>query len=132
MYPERKIKTWGEELILENNEKYCGKIITVDMEWSSGGKYHKHEMKDETFFPLEGVVEIEIIDDQGFVQRTYLFSDRFPQSYRILPGTYHRFRGAKGKSKFIEISTHDSPEDNYYGIITKLGFIKLPNEGGSK
>ena len=34
-------KTWGNELWFENNDKYCGKLITVECgKWSSEGKYH--------------------------------------------------------------------------------------------
>ena len=40
-------KGWGEELIIENNELYCGKIL----QFNAGCKFsmHYHMIKDETW-----------------------------------------------------------------------------------
>ncbi len=45
---ERVEKTWGSELWFANNDMYCGKLLTVNVDkWSSEGKFHYHKIKDE-------------------------------------------------------------------------------------
>jgi mannose-6-phosphate isomerase-like protein (cupin superfamily) len=45
-------KGWGEELIIENNDKYCGKLLI----FKKGCKFsmHYHMIKDETWYVNEG------------------------------------------------------------------------------
>jgi mannose-6-phosphate isomerase-like protein (cupin superfamily) len=45
-------KGWGYEIIIENNEKYCGKIL----HFNSGGKFsmHYHLLKQETWYVQSG------------------------------------------------------------------------------
>ena len=44
-------KTWGGEVWFENNDLYCGKLLTVNKkDWSSKGLFHYHLVKDESFF----------------------------------------------------------------------------------
>ena len=45
-------KGWGEELIIENNEMYCGKLLI----FKKGCKFsmHYHLIKDETWYVNEG------------------------------------------------------------------------------
>jgi mannose-6-phosphate isomerase-like protein (cupin superfamily) len=45
-------KGWGEELIIENNEMYCGKLL----KFKKGCKFsmHYHLIKDETWYVNEG------------------------------------------------------------------------------
>ena len=45
-------KGWGEELIIENNDMYCGKVLV----FNSGCKFsmHYHMIKDETWYVEEG------------------------------------------------------------------------------
>ena len=45
-------KGWGEELIIENNEMYCGKLLI----FKEGCKFsmHYHLIKDETWYVDKG------------------------------------------------------------------------------
>ncbi len=45
-------KGWGEELIIENNELYCGKLLI----FKAGCKFsmHYHVIKDETWYVNSG------------------------------------------------------------------------------
>ena len=98
-------KAWGHEIWFENNEKYCGKEITcVDERWSSGGKYHYHPIKDETFWVLEGVLVLDIEGQEMFLH--------YPASYRIEPGIRHRFKSGGEYCKFIEVSTTHRDDDS--------------------
>ena len=106
-------KTWGSEVWFANNEMYCGKLLTIEYDkWSSKGKYHYHEVKDETFFVVEGILWLDIADDEtGEYQRYTLYEN---DSYRVMPGVKHRFSSAKGTPcKFIEASTTHREDDSY-------------------
>jgi mannose-6-phosphate isomerase-like protein (cupin superfamily) len=97
-------KTWGNETWIENNEKYCLKlIICEDRKWSSEGDFHHHPIKDETFVVLKGEL---LLDIEG--------SDRILKSWdkqRIRPGVNHRFRSIGSSCTFLEVSTPHSDED---------------------
>lgn len=45
-------KGWGHEIIIENNEMYCGKLLC----FKKGAKFsmHYHMIKDETWYVNEG------------------------------------------------------------------------------
>ena len=45
-------KGWGEEIIIENNENYCGKVLV----FNKGCKFsmHYHMKKDETWYVEQG------------------------------------------------------------------------------
>jgi mannose-6-phosphate isomerase-like protein (cupin superfamily) len=53
-------KGWGHELIIENNEKYCGKIL----HFKEGGKFsmHFHLLKQETWYVQSGIYKFLYID----------------------------------------------------------------------
>ena len=55
-------KGWGEELIIENNEMYCGKLLIFKM----GCKFsmHYHLIKDETWYVQEGKFRYRWIDTE--------------------------------------------------------------------
>ena len=53
-------KGWGKEIIIENNELYCGKILV----FNKGCKFsmHYHMNKDETWWVEEGEFNYTFID----------------------------------------------------------------------
>jgi mannose-6-phosphate isomerase-like protein (cupin superfamily) len=122
------VKLWGYEEIFENNELYCGKLLTVGDRWSSNGRFHFHENKDETFFVISEALVLEIITNYCEViavprhKRGKLSQFNrevlvlYPgMSYRILPYTPHRFKSnSPGLTRFIEVSTHDEESDSKY------------------
>ena len=55
-------KGWGEELIIENNEMYCGKLLI----FKEGCKFslHYHLIKDETWYVDKGEFIYRWIDTE--------------------------------------------------------------------
>ena len=108
---KRVKKDWGYEIWFANNELYCGKkICCMDEIWSSGGKYHYHPIKDETFYVLEGKLVLDILGRDG-VSRTKILQPS-SKSVRIEPGIRHRFRSVGRCCTFIEVSTTHREEDS--------------------
>lgn len=102
-------KKWGSELIIINRE-YCGKLLTVlNGKWSSGGKYHYHKLKTETFFVIEGTLLLDL-RDHGDVRRIYLGP---MESLTIEPHMRHRFTTDNEACRFVEFSTHSEDSDSY-------------------
>ena len=95
-------KVWGREEILVNTKKYCGKHLILEKGYQCS--LHCHKVKDETFYILEGQVEMEV-----GTQTMLLAKD---MSVHIPPGTMHRFKGLSD-AVILEISTHDNPRDSY-------------------
>ena len=95
-------KAWGSELWIVNNEKYCGKILTLKKGYRCS--LHCHKIKDETFYILEGEVLMEV---------DRMMKKMKPgESVHIMPRVYHRFTGLQD-SKIIEISTQHFENDSY-------------------
>ena len=132
------VKPWGYEECFENNDLYCGKLITVGDRWSSNGRFHYHYNKDETFFVIADVLRLDIIPNYYEIMKMprEKRNEEFEivgiilypgMSFRIEPGIPHRFKsGNVGLAKFIEASTHSSDEDNYYVDATDLMLTKIP------
>jgi len=93
-------KPWGREVIIENNEKYCGKILEIKKGERLSKQYHKK--KDETLFVYSGEVKVYLDHEE------YLLKEG--QSIRLRPGDMHRVE-AFVDSKIIEISTHHDDAD---------------------
>ena len=104
-------KDWGYEIWMANNEKenYCGKILYIKLGHSTS--MHFHQKKHETFYILEGALDIEIIDT--------ITTDKYVKTInegevfvldRLMP---HRLVPKGGDVKFIEISTFHEDSDSY-------------------
>lgn len=95
-------KIWGYEKWLENNQKYCCKLLSLNKGYQCSLHYHRE--KDEMFFLTQGHVRLEA-DGKVIHMRAGDFT-------RIKPGTKHRFRGIED-SIIIEVSTHHEEADSY-------------------
>lgn len=95
-------KLWGYEKWLENNDKYCCKLLVLNKGYQCS--LHYHNEKDEMFYVSKGYVRLE---SDGKV--SYMKEGNFT---RILPGTKHRFRGMED-SVIIEVSTHHEESDSH-------------------
>tara|TARA_Y100000592_G_C5444834_1_gene305439 strand:- start:412 stop:762 length:351 start_codon:yes stop_codon:yes gene_type:complete len=91
-------KPWGRELIWANTEKYVGKILTIKSGEKLSRQYHK--IKDETIFVLYGILSLEV--GQNPVKKLTL---REKETFRVIPGTIHRFCAEHGDVDLIEVST---------------------------
>ena len=109
-------KPWGWEFIKVNDELKCLKFMYCsDNIWSSSGLYHMHLDKDEDFVVIDGKLELDIdgvvhVLEEGVTGKC--------STVRIKPLTPHRFRS--DGCFFLEVSTHDSPEDSVRGTLEDL------------
>lgn len=94
-------KVWGYEKWLENNDKYCSKLLSLNKGYQCSLHYHK--VKDEMFLVTKGHVRLELGDEV-----IHLRDGNF---IRIPPGTKHRFTGIED-SLIMEVSTHHDEGDS--------------------
>ena len=118
------VKNWGNERIIINGIKYCGKRIYISQgAWAS---YHYHKKKEETFFILSGqllvkyaresdirdicvsrdITEEEALNDFEFEKLIMNEGDVL----HLPPRTRHWFMGLKD-TVFFELSTHHDDKD---------------------
>jgi len=101
-------KGWGEELIIENNDKYCGKLLI----FKAGCKFsmHYHMIKDETWYVDKGEFIYRWIDTEtAETHEQYL---KVGDIVRQRPGQPHQLE-AKTEGTIFEVSTTHSDSDSY-------------------
>jgi|TARA_Y100000296_G_scaffold86369_1_gene125896 mannose-6-phosphate isomerase-like protein (cupin superfamily) len=104
-------KEWGHEIWLVNNrhENYCGKILFIKEGHSTS--MHFHAKKHESFYILEGELNIELIDTETTKKHEISLSIGEVFSLdRLMP---HRLKAVVSDVKFIEISTYHEDSDSY-------------------
>ena len=94
-------KVWGQELLVVNNDKYCGKFLVLRA--NSQSSLHYHPKKMETFYAIKGVAQLEI------EEKSCLLTP-FARPKTIMPGQKHSFRGITD-CVILEVSTPHSDED---------------------
>lgn len=101
-------KGWGHEIIFENNELYCGKLLV----FKKGCKFsmHYHMIKDETWYVQEGEFLYRWINTETaeVVTETLVVGD----SVRQLPGQPHQLEALTDGIVF-EVSTEHFDSDSY-------------------
>ena len=101
-------KGWGKEMIITNNELYCGKILM----FKKGCKFsmHYHLIKDETWFIAEGEFLYRWID----TETADIYEEELKPGdvVRQLPGQPHQLM-AHTDGSIIEVSTEHFDEDSY-------------------
>jgi len=109
--PKRINKDWGYEIWMANNkeENYCGKILYIKEGHSTS--MHFHAKKHETFYILEGELELELICTASTkkYKKVLKVGEVFTLE-RLLP---HRLIAKDGDVKFIEVSTYHDDNDSY-------------------
>lgn len=101
-------KGWGEELIIENNEKYCGKLLI----FKAGCKFsmHYHMIKDETWYVDKGEFLYRWIDTEtAEVHEEQL---KPGDIVRQRPGQPHQLE-AQTEGIIFEVSTTHFDSDSY-------------------
>jgi mannose-6-phosphate isomerase-like protein (cupin superfamily) len=101
-------KGWGNEIIIINNEKYCGKLLF----FNKGAKFsmHYHMIKDETWYVDEGEFIYRWIDtNNGELNEQRLYKG---DVVRQIPGQPHQLETLTG-GKIFEISTTHFDYDSY-------------------
>jgi len=101
-------KGWGEELIIENNEKYCGKLLI----FKQGCKFsmHYHMIKDETWYVNKGSFIYRWIDTNTAEIHEEILNPG--NIVRQRPGQPHQIESLEDGVIF-EISTTHSDDDSY-------------------
>jgi N-acetylneuraminate synthase len=109
--PNKIEKEWGYEIWLTNNkeENYCGKILYINKGCSTS--MHFHAKKHESFYILEGDLQIDLIDTSTTETSCELLKtgDVFSLG-RLTP---HKLIAKNGPVKFIETSTYHEDRDSY-------------------
>jgi quercetin dioxygenase-like cupin family protein len=101
-------KGWGHEIIFENNELYCGKLLV----FKKGCKFsmHYHMIKDETWYVSEGEFIYRWIDtDTAEVNERIL---NVGDTVRQYPGQPHQLE-AITDGTIYEVSTQHFDSDSY-------------------
>jgi quercetin dioxygenase-like cupin family protein len=105
---EHHPKGWGEEVWIINTDKYCGKLL----KFKAGAKFsdHYHINKDETWYVLEGKLELRYYDLSNADRLT---TELVPGSVvHIPPNTPHQLV-AHEASVVLEVSTPHDEADSY-------------------
>jgi len=89
-------KVWGSEVVIVNNEKYCGKLLLLDKGATSSMHYHK--TKQETFYALSGQTGLHIAG------KDYMLNP-YSRPKTIYPQQEHQFIGLSEDIVILEIST---------------------------
>ena len=101
-------KGWGHEIIFENNELYCGKLLV----FRKGASFsmHYHLIKDETWYVEEGKFIYRWIDTESTkVHEQHL---KVGDSVRQFPGQPHQLEALTDGTIF-EVSTQHFDSDSY-------------------
>ena len=109
--PKKVDKDWGSELWLANNKEfdYCGKILTIKP--GKGTSMHFHSNKHETFYILEGELEVTIVDTETTEKGSYFLEPG--RVFEVSQNVPHCLRANGLETKFIEISTFHEDSDSY-------------------
>ena len=104
-------KPWGHEIRWAITDRYLGKILRIEPGQKLSKQYH--EVKDESIYVLDGVLVLELDDEKRIM---------LPGStYRIKPGTVHRFAAPSDGCTLIEVSTPEIDDvvrlEDEYGRI---------------
>ena len=101
-------KGWGEEIIIENNEMYCGKLL----KFKKGCKFsmHYHLIKDETWYVQEGEFRYKWIDTETAELHEVKLKEGDVVRQRI--GQPHQLL-AETDGIVFEVSTQHFDEDSY-------------------
>jgi mannose-6-phosphate isomerase-like protein (cupin superfamily) len=98
-------KPWGHEVRWAITEKYLGKILHINPAQRLSRQYH--EVKDESIYVLSGLLILELGQDRESndkPEKTLVLETG--ESYRIQPGTIHRFCAPSDTYvRLIEVST---------------------------
>ncbi len=101
-------KGWGHELVIVNNEKYCGKILVFKQGFSFS--MHYHLIKQETWYVNKGSFLFTWIDTETGEKKQMDLN--LGDVITIPIGQPHQLR-AKEDSEIFEISTQHFDSDSY-------------------
>ena len=101
-------KGWGNELIIENNEMYCGKLLRFKSNCRFSMHYHMN--KDETWYVQKCKFVYRWIDTENADMNESIL--RKGDVVRQRPGQPHQLEALTDGVVF-EVSTHHEDSDSY-------------------
>jgi mannose-6-phosphate isomerase-like protein (cupin superfamily) len=109
--PTKIEKRWGYEIWLTNNQEegYCGKILYIKE--GCGTSMHFHVNKHESFYILEGKLQIDILNTA--TTKTHSKTIKKGEVFCMHRVTPHKLIAKDGPVKFIETSTYHEDSDSY-------------------
>lgn len=101
-------KGWGFELILANNDKYCGKLLVFDRQGSKTSLV-LHKEKKKSWFVNAGSFKITFIDTATGEAKEVILEEGKTVDFGEL--TPHRVEALAANSIIFEVGTPDYVED---------------------
>lgn len=92
-------KPWGYELRWAITERYLGKVLHINQGEALSLQYHEH--KDETIMVARGVLDLELDDPKGQLEKQTLHQG---DTVHIRPGQKHRMTAVED-CDILEVST---------------------------
>lgn len=107
---QRRIKKgWGYEIWIENNNKYCGKLLFFRKKKKCS--WHYHRLKDETFYLQVGRILLRYGWDEDITKSEGLIL--FPgDSFHVPTGLKHQMTGLLASNVLFEFSTEHLDSDS--------------------
>lgn len=101
-------KKWGEEIVIHNDEEYCGKILR----FNAGAKFsmHFHMKKKETWYVAKGTFLLTYIDTRNAIEKERELN--VGDIIEVERGDPHQLYSFTGGDIF-EVSTQHFDDDNY-------------------
>ncbi len=106
--PQIVEKSWGHEVIIHNDERYCGKILVIKKDQRISLQYHLR--KSETWYILRGQGTLVTIDAEQGVERELSVAPG--QVVEIPSGAIHQLI-AREDLELMEVSTQHFDNDTY-------------------
>lgn len=104
-----KKKRGYEQIIIDNNKNYCGKVMKFPPNTSTS--LHSHSLKEETFYCLSGEIKVVLTDIMGYEPKEiYLYEgDKLKiKQYQ----THQIINESNEEAILIEVSTQDFDNDS--------------------
>lgn len=112
LLPKKIDKDWGYELIIHNDEKYCGKILFIKKGCCISLQFHKK--KTETFFLQSGELLCKFSEQKDFISPEEMKIVKMHSGkIKEIPSEYIHQVFAIEDSTIIEISTQHFDDDTY-------------------
>lgn len=105
---EKVDKAWGYELIIHNDEKYCGKILHFN-KWAKFSM-HYHLLKQESWYFAKGRFIYSYIDTTTAIRHDQIVTS--PATITLYPGQPHQLEALE-EGEIFEVSTQHFDSDSY-------------------
>jgi len=104
--PTRITKTWGYELIYQNHNLYCCKVLHIEK--NNSCSYHLHMEKHETLLVIKGTLTINTTYNKQ--HETYHVKEG--EAFVVAPGFIHSLKAESESVTIVETSTSSYDTDS--------------------